>query len=129
MPHATSLEAPPDSIRSQSAILIQTFIYSINVIQIYKIMDNQYKIFIESKWIFVVSTVSADGLAPGLEYIYIYMMNIYSINSLRTRRDRRHFVDDVIKCIFFNENVLISIKISLNFIPKGPIKIFQHWFR
>ena len=37
---------------------------------------------------------------------------------------------DIFKCIFLNENVWISIKISLKFVPKGPIsKIFQHWFR
>ena len=29
---------------------------------------------------------------------------------------RRHF-----KCIFLNENIWISIKISLKFVPKGPI--------
>ena len=29
--------------------------------------------------------------------------------------------DDIFKCIFFNENVFISIKISLNFVPNGPI--------
>ena len=29
--------------------------------------------------------------------------------------------DDIFKCIFLNENVWISIKISLNFIPKSPI--------
>ena len=33
----------------------------------------------------------------------------------------RHFSDDTFKRIFFNENVSISIKISLNFVPKGPI--------
>ena len=27
--------------------------------------------------------------------------------------------DDIFKCIFLNENVLISIKISLKFVPKG----------
>ena len=27
----------------------------------------------------------------------------------------------IFKCIFFNENVYISIKISLKFVPKGPI--------
>ena len=32
-----------------------------------------------------------------------------------------HFADDIFKCIFLYENVLILIKISLNFIPKGPI--------
>ena len=28
----------------------------------------------------------------------------------------------IFKCIFFNENVLISIEISLKFVPTGPIK-------
>ena len=29
--------------------------------------------------------------------------------------------DDIFKCIFLNESVRISIKISLKFVPKGPI--------
>ena len=33
----------------------------------------------------------------------------------------RHFADDTFKRTFFNENVRISIKISLKFVPKGPI--------
>ena len=28
---------------------------------------------------------------------------------------------DIFKCIFLNENIWISIKISLKFVPKGPI--------
>ena len=43
------------------------------------------------------------------------------INTLRPRRNRRHFADDIFKCIFLNENVLNSIEISLKFIPRGPI--------
>ena len=43
------------------------------------------------------------------------------INTLRPRQNGRHFADDIFKCIFLNENVWISIKISLKFIPKGPI--------
>ena len=35
-------------------------------------------------------------------------------------RNGRHFQDDF-KCIFVNENVCIWIKISLKFVPKGPI--------
>ena len=33
----------------------------------------------------------------------------------------RHFPDDIFQCIFLNENVSISIKISLKFVPKGQI--------
>ena len=31
------------------------------------------------------------------------------------------FVDDIFKCIFWNDNAWISIKISLTFVPKNPI--------
>ena len=32
-----------------------------------------------------------------------------------------HFADEIFKCIFFDENVQIVIKISLEFVPKVPI--------
>ena len=40
---------------------------------------------------------------------------------MRSRQNGRHFADDIFKCIFLNENVLIPITISLKFVPKGPI--------
>ena len=43
------------------------------------------------------------------------------INTLRPRRNEQNFADDIFKRIFFNENVWILIKISLKFVPKGPI--------
>ena len=43
------------------------------------------------------------------------------LNTLRPRQNGRHFADAIFKCIFLNENVLISIKISLKFLPKGQI--------
>ena len=48
-------------------------------------------------------------------------LDIQKINTLRPRRKRRHFADDIFKCIFLNENVWLSIKISLKFVPKSPI--------
>ena len=42
------------------------------------------------------------------------------LNTLRLRHGC-HSPDDILKCIFLNENVWISLKISLNFVPKGPI--------
>ena len=41
------------------------------------------------------------------------------ISTLRPRQNGRRF--DTFKRIFLNENVGISIKISLQFVPKGPI--------
>ena len=43
------------------------------------------------------------------------------INSLRPRRTRRHFADDIFQCIFLNENEWISLKFSLKFVPKVRI--------
>ena len=42
-------------------------------------------------------------------------------NILRPRQNGHYFPDDIFKCISLNENVWISIKITLKFIPKGPI--------
>ena len=41
--------------------------------------------------------------------------------TLRPTHNGRHFADDIFKCIFLNENASIAIKISLKFVPKGPI--------
>ena len=43
------------------------------------------------------------------------------VNSLRPKQNGRRFADDIFKWIFMNENVRILIKISLKFVPKGPI--------
>ena len=42
-------------------------------------------------------------------------------DTLRPSQNNRHFPEDVFKCISFIENIWISIKISLKFVPKGPI--------
>ena len=47
--------------------------------------------------------------------------NYMWFNTLRPRQNCRRFADDTFKRIFLNENVRISIKISLKFVPKGPI--------
>ena len=50
-----------------------------------------------------------------------YIWSKASINTSRPRQNGRHFPDDTFKRIFLNENVRISIKISLKFVPTGPI--------
>ena len=42
------------------------------------------------------------------------------VNILRPRQNGRHFTDDIFKCILMNENIWISIKISLEFVSKDP---------
>ena len=50
-------------------------------------------------------------------------------NIFRPRQNGRNFPDDIFKCIVLNENVWISIKISLKFVPSVRLTIFQHWLR
>ena len=41
------------------------------------------------------------------------------LNTMRPRQNGHNFPDDIFKCM--NLNIWISIKISLKFVPKGPI--------
>ena len=50
----------------------------------------------------------------------IFIKN-YQISALRPRQNSRHFPDDIFKWIFLNENVWISVNISLKFVPRGQI--------
>ena len=49
---------------------------------------------------------------------------LIALNMLRPRQNDRYFPDDVLKWIFLNGNVWISIKISLKFVPSSPINNF-----
>ena len=51
------------------------------------------------------------------------------LNTLRPQQDGRRFRDDVFNCIFLNEIVWISIKISVTLFPRVQLTIFQHLFR
>ena len=49
------------------------------------------------------------------------IMKLVLLNTLKLRLHGRHFADAIFKCIFLNENVWIPSKISLKFVPQGPI--------
>ena len=51
----------------------------------------------------------------------LFWSSSYYLNPLRPRQNGRHFADDTLNRIFLNENVRISIKISLKCAPKGSI--------
>ena len=63
---------------------------------------------------------SCDVAIPNL-IKRVSPMGFIQFNTLRLRQNGRHFADDTLKRIFLNENVCISIKISLTFVLKGPI--------
>ena len=81
------------------------------------------------KWICPLNTMAADGyclhfMHPDINpYISacVWPLCICPFNSLGLRQNGRHFADNIFNRIFLNENVWIPIKISLKFVPKGPI--------
>ena len=51
-----------------------------------------------------------------------FSLKIYSgFNSSPPGQNGCHFTADIFKCIFIHENVWILFRISLEFVPKGPI--------
>ena len=57
-----------------------------------------------------------------LQKSYREPWNRSSLNTLRPRKSGRRIADDTFKRIFLNETIIISIKISLKFVSKGPIE-------
>ena len=51
----------------------------------------------------------------------LHAEGVLFIKTLRPRQNGPHFADDIFKRIFLNENVWISRKISLEFIPRVGI--------
>ena len=68
-----------------------------------------------------LSRVITDCRSGMITTVYVWWDFVSRLNSLRPRQKRRHFADDVFKCNFLNENVWIPIKVSLKFVPIGPI--------
>ena len=50
-----------------------------------------------------------------------YHGTVSIIKTLTPRQNGRHFADSIFKCILLNENVWITIKNSLKFVPEVPI--------
>ena len=46
---------------------------------------------------------------------------IVILKILRPRQNGRHFWDDILKHILLNEDIWISIEMSVKFVLKGPI--------
>ena len=82
-----------------------------------------------TKWFYEDKSTLVSENRIGCEYVRIWVSKtmvteVYdscAINTLRPKQNGHRFADDTFKRIFLNENVRISIKISLKFVPKGPI--------
>ena len=47
--------------------------------------------------------------------------SVCGINTLRPRQNGRHFADNIFRCISLNENIWISLNISLKLVPEVQI--------
>ena len=57
-----------------------------------------------------------------MESHYLCSPTSFAVNTLRPRQNGSYFPDNIFKCILLNENVWISIKISLQFVHESPVK-------
>ena len=64
-------------------------------------------------------TTTKQSITKVIACFMRYVKN--GISTLRPRQNGRHFPDDIFKWIFLNENVWISINISLKFVPRGLV--------
>ena len=77
-------------------------------------------------WQLALRNTTLPNLLGGVELPY--RVNLSTLNTLRPRQNGRRFADDTFKRIFLNENVRISIKISLKCGPKGRINTIPALF-
>ena len=65
-------------------------------------------------WFVIICHVSIQCNA---KLLFLYC----AFNTLGPSQIGRHIADDIFRCIYLNENLWISIKISLKFVLKGQI--------
>ena len=63
--------------------------------------------------------VERDFLLISCPYSCVIHDPRFAYFHIEAEIDGRHFPDGIFKCIFLKENMLISIKILLEFVPKG----------
>ena len=56
----------------------------------------------------------------GTSLVITVTTTLLALNTSRPRQDGRLFANDILKCIFLNENVSIAISVSLKFVW-GPV--------
>ena len=91
-------------------------------------------IYVHVIYVYILGILICASCGGALQSLWIAQMEfslyffpgfpsvlLIGINTLRPRENGRHFANDIFKCIIVNDNLWIPIKISLKFVPKGPI--------
>ena len=90
----------------------------------YGAMNRDFTVSYQECMVLITDVPIIHHLFYGTYFILISLWHdlpVVYINSFRPRQHGRHFADDIFKCIFLDKDVWIPIKISLKFVPKGPI--------
>ena len=66
-------------------------------------------------------TKPSEPLFTSHQLSFVAFIPWKQLNTLRPRQNGCHFTDDTFQRIYLNKNVWFPIKISLRFVPKGPI--------
>ena len=74
-------------------------------------------IHMPGKTVFILKRGQCNVIESRLRHVGWWQWFLLLIEA---ETNGRHFADDI-KCIFWNENAWIPIKISLKFVPKDPI--------
>ena len=85
----------------------------------------------DTRFLNAATFITTDMQLTHLSYVYISSGIAWAVQAcmhaeltsyhIEAEKNGRQFPDDIFKCIFFNENVSILFKISLKFVPRGPI--------
>ena len=75
---------------------------------------------------FKVTSLALEQCSTGA-VMQLTWYQLQNLNTLRPRRNGRHFTHHIFKCIFFNENVWISIKFHWSLFLGVQLTIFHHW--
>ena len=113
---------------------------TVAILDCHNTLQNDNETNMSLMWERNLSSLSASGphssikiFSPGISILIIHLYHHHFnrgsnpdkkasfIKALRLRQNGRHFPDNIFKWIFLNENVWISLKISVKFVPKVQI--------
>ena len=97
------------------------FLYGITLISAWINNHKPSKIWDQITYLFPKCNAYTIEICEWISNFATHFTYVWCNYWSRPRQNGHHFPDDVFKCIFLNENISISIKILLRFVPRGPI--------